>query len=117
MAWPDLLKKTKQALTRSREALGRIGQLLERPQFGEELWGELEEALLLADVGVPTTELLLERLQARTKAPGPEGGQAGHPGRRRYLSGCSYRPAPSVGGEGRGPGHCPPAGGRPGGSS
>ena len=70
MAWPDLLKKTKQALTRSREALGRIGQLLERPQFGEELWGELEEALLLADVGVPTTKLLLERLQARTKAQG-----------------------------------------------
>ncbi len=67
----DLLRRTREALRRSREGvLGRLGQLLERPRFGEELWAELEELLLLADVGVPTTRLLVERLKERARREG-----------------------------------------------
>src|SRR3990172_301735 len=67
----DLLRRTKEALKRSREGvLGRLGQLLERPRFGEELWGELEELLLLADVGVPTTRLLVEKVKERARREG-----------------------------------------------
>ena len=67
----DLLRRTKEALRRSREGvLGRLGQLLERPRFGEELWAELEELLLLADVGVPTTRLLVEKVKDRARREG-----------------------------------------------
>ena len=67
----DLLRRTKEALRRSREGvLGRLGQLLERPRFGEELWAELEELLLLADVGVPTTRLLVERVKEKARREG-----------------------------------------------
>src|SRR3972149_5629010 len=67
----DLLRRTKEALRRSREGvLGRLGQLLERPRFGEELWAELEEFLLLADVGVPTTRLLVEKVKDRARREG-----------------------------------------------
>ena len=67
----DLLRRTREALRRSREGvLGRLGQLLERPQFGEELWAELEELLLMADVGVPTTRLLVERVKDRARRQG-----------------------------------------------
>jgi len=67
----DLLRRTKEALKRSREGvLGRLGQLLERPRFGEELWVELEELLLLADVGVPTTRLLVESVKEKARREG-----------------------------------------------
>ncbi|MBU2008565.1 MAG: signal recognition particle-docking protein FtsY [Chloroflexi bacterium] len=67
----DLLRRTREALRRTREGvLGRLGQLLERPRFGEELWAELEELLLLADVGVPTTRLLVEKVKDRARREG-----------------------------------------------
>jgi len=67
----DLLRRTREALRRSREGvLGRLGQLLGSPRFGEELWAELEELLLLADVGVPTTRLLVEKVKDRARREG-----------------------------------------------
>jgi fused signal recognition particle receptor len=67
----DLLRRTREALKRTREGvLGRLGQLLERPRFGEELWAQLEELLLLADVGVPTTRLLVEKVKDRARREG-----------------------------------------------
>jgi len=67
----ELLRRTREALRRTREGvLGRLGQLLERPQFGEEFWVELEELLLLADVGVPTTRLLVERVKEKARREG-----------------------------------------------
>jgi fused signal recognition particle receptor len=67
----DLLRRTREALRRSREGvLVRLGQLLERPRFGEELWAELEELLLLADVGVPTTRLLVQKVKERARREG-----------------------------------------------
>lgn len=44
---------------------GRLAVLLGRTEITDDLWDELEELLIAADVGVDTTEGLLERLRAR----------------------------------------------------
>ena len=64
----DWLKKTELGVKRSREAwFGKITHLLERGSIGEEAWAELEELLILADVGVETTEKLVERVKQRVR--------------------------------------------------
>jgi fused signal recognition particle receptor len=61
-----LFKKTEKGVKRTREAWwGKMVHLFERPTFGEELWDELEELLISADVGVGTTTKLIERLKQR----------------------------------------------------
>ena len=47
-----------------RSAIGRIGAVLRRRPINEELWDELEEILIEADLGVPTATFLIERLRA-----------------------------------------------------
>ncbi len=49
----------------SRSWAGRVASLFGGPDLGDELWDGLEEALLGADLGVPTTFELLDRLRAR----------------------------------------------------
>ena len=64
-----------EAPPRMRDRLGRtrgvfmrsLAALRGRGSIDDDTWDELEETLLLADVGLPTTELLLERLRARAK--------------------------------------------------
>ena len=60
-------KKIEQSLTRTRESVfGRIARLFGgRGEVGEALWESLEELLIQADVGVPTTVALVERLRQR----------------------------------------------------
>jgi fused signal recognition particle receptor len=60
-------KKLEQSLTRTRESVfGRIARLFGgRGEVGEALWESLEELLIQADVGVPTTVTLVERLRQR----------------------------------------------------
>jgi len=60
-------KKIEQSLTRTRESVfGRIARLFGgRGEVGEALWESLEELLIQADVGVPTTIALVERLRQR----------------------------------------------------
>jgi len=60
-------KKLEQSLTRTRESVfGRIARLFGgRGEVGEALWESLEELLIQADVGVPTTIALVERLRQR----------------------------------------------------
>jgi fused signal recognition particle receptor len=61
-----LFKKTEKGVKRTREAWwGKVVHLFDRPTFGEELWDELEELLISADVGVSTTSKLVERLKQR----------------------------------------------------
>lgn len=61
-----LFKKTEKGVKRTREAWwGKVVHLFDRPTFGEELWDELEELLISADVGVNTTGKLIERLKQR----------------------------------------------------
>jgi fused signal recognition particle receptor len=60
----DRLGKTRAALSRS------LGSLTGRRTIDDNVWDSVEEALLLADVGVPTTSRLLDDLRARAAAEG-----------------------------------------------
>lgn len=61
-----LFKRTGKGVKRTREAWwGKVVHLFDRPTFGEELWDELEELLISADVGVNTTAKLTGRLKER----------------------------------------------------
>ena len=60
MGW---LTKLKSALTGSRESLAAVETLAEqRRPLDREFWDELEEILIAADFGVPTTEKILDGL-------------------------------------------------------
>jgi fused signal recognition particle receptor len=59
-------EKTEQALARTRRSwFGRIAGILDRGKIDEDLWLDLEEVLLGADVGVKTTEKILHDVRDR----------------------------------------------------
>ncbi len=61
-------KKTEQALEKSKRGwFGRIAQFLERGSISQEMWDELEESLVAADVGMDTTARLLQGVKERVK--------------------------------------------------
>jgi len=61
-------KKTEAALARTRRSwFGRIAGILDRGKIDEDLWLELEEVLLGADVGVRTTEKVLAAVRERVE--------------------------------------------------
>jgi len=65
-AAPRIEEKTEAALARTRRSwFGRIAGILDRGAIDDELWLELEEVLLGADVGVRTTEKVLGRVRER----------------------------------------------------
>jgi fused signal recognition particle receptor len=55
----------KNTLSRTRKLFGRLGDSLKQDNITDELWDELEEALLSADVGPSTTTWLIDRLHQR----------------------------------------------------
>ena len=58
----------KQALTRSRDTwFSKAMHLFDRAAVDEVVWVELEELLILADVGVNTTEKLVEKVKRRVR--------------------------------------------------
>ena len=60
--------KTELAVNRTKRSwFSRIGSILDRGQIDEDLWLELEEVLLGADVGVGTSEAVLERVRERVE--------------------------------------------------
>jgi fused signal recognition particle receptor len=64
----DLLKKTELGVKRSKETwFGKIANIFNRGSFGDEVWEELEELLVSADVGVETTSKLLGKVKQRVK--------------------------------------------------
>jgi fused signal recognition particle receptor len=64
----DLLKKTEPGVKRSKETwFGKIANIFNRDTFGDEVWEELEELLVSADVGVETTNKLLSEVRQRVK--------------------------------------------------
>jgi len=65
----DRLGKARAALS------GAMGSIAGRSKIDDETWDELEEALILADVGVGSTQELLDHLRARVKADGLSNGQ------------------------------------------
>lgn len=65
---PDLLSKTEQGVKRSRESwFGKVANIFTRPRIEDETWGELEELLIAADVGVDTTGKLIQSVKQRVK--------------------------------------------------
>ena len=65
----DSLDKTQQGVKRSRESwFGKIAGLFDRPRVEDEVWDELEELLIAADVGVATTQKLIEKVKQRVRA-------------------------------------------------
>jgi fused signal recognition particle receptor len=64
----DSLKKLEHSLTRTRQSFfGRIGGLFGAGEVTDELWDELEELLIQADVGVNTTVALVEEVRDRVR--------------------------------------------------
>lgn len=64
----------KEKLARTRSAFRRIGDLFRSGRRRDEILDGLEEALILADVGVPTTEKIVADLRAKTGKTGDEAG-------------------------------------------
>jgi fused signal recognition particle receptor len=59
-------KKTEQSVKRTREVWwNKVVHLFDRESIGDDLWDELEELLISADVGVDTATKLVERLRDR----------------------------------------------------
>jgi fused signal recognition particle receptor len=59
-------KKIEEVLTRTRQSFfSRIGAIIGRGEAGPEVWENLEELLIQADVGVQTTIELVEKVRAR----------------------------------------------------
>ncbi|HOJ42869.1 MAG TPA: signal recognition particle-docking protein FtsY [Syntrophorhabdaceae bacterium] len=63
-----LLDKIKKGLTKTREQLlTRIEWIVQGKPIDEDAFDEIEEALILADTGIDTSRLLMERLKERWK--------------------------------------------------
>lgn len=59
-------EKTEVAVNRTKKSwFGRITGILDRGSIDDDLWDQLEEVLLGADVGLRTTEKVLDRVKAR----------------------------------------------------
>ena len=62
------LQRLRARLARSQNALGRgLLSVLSRENLDDDAWEEVEESLLVADVGVTATTEIVERLKTRTK--------------------------------------------------
>lgn len=62
-----VFEKLKQKLSKTRELFSRLEQLFQSGQPQPELLEELSELLILADVGVPTTERIISGLRERAR--------------------------------------------------
>ena len=61
-------EKTERAVETTRQTwFGRISTLFQRSELDDALWDELEELLISADVGVGTTEKLINRLREQVR--------------------------------------------------
>ena len=61
-------EKTEQAVKKTRQTwFGRMTTLFQRSNIDDELWEELEELLISADVGVATTQKILDHLRERIR--------------------------------------------------
>ncbi len=64
----DRLRRIGQSVRRTRDAVfGQVADLFDRREVDESLWEELEELLIRADVGVPTTEYIIEETRERVR--------------------------------------------------
>jgi len=75
----NILKKTRQIAKINRERwFNKLTDLFERSAQGEDLWNEIEELLITADVGIDTTSKLIQRVRERVKKEGITGREQTH---------------------------------------
>jgi fused signal recognition particle receptor len=68
---PDILLRWREGLARSsKAALGRLASLLGATEINEEIWEELEALLIQADLGLETTESIIDSLHGSVRAKG-----------------------------------------------
>lgn len=66
-----MFKSIRESLTRTRQSVfGQIASVLGAGDITDETWDDLEALLIQADVGVPTTMYLVDRLRDRVRAEG-----------------------------------------------
>jgi fused signal recognition particle receptor len=64
----SLVTETERAVKRSRESwFGKMARLFDRTSVEDEVWDEMEDLLIAADVGVATTQKLIERVKQRVR--------------------------------------------------
>src|SRR5512133_3422380 len=64
----EKLRQFDESLRRTRRTFfNQVAELFQRETIDDELWDDLEALLIQADVGVETTEVLLDRLKARAR--------------------------------------------------
>ena len=71
-----VFKRLREGLSRSRQALGAELSSSFTDRVDEETWEQIEEALILADVGAPTTAAVVRRLEDEVEAGEVAGGEA-----------------------------------------
>jgi fused signal recognition particle receptor len=71
-----VFKRLREGLSRSRQALGAELSSSFTDRVDEETWEQIEEALVLADVGAPTTAAVVRRLEDEVEAGEVGGGEA-----------------------------------------
>lgn len=59
-----------QSLSRTRQMFGKVSEAFQRGKIDDQLWEDLEETLITADVGVSITERLIETLKERVEYAG-----------------------------------------------
>ena len=66
-----LFDKIAKGLSRSREKLsGGLSEIFGRSSFDEDFWDDLAETLILSDVGVPTTDTIIDELKTKVRKEG-----------------------------------------------
>ena len=85
----------KKALQRTHDTwFGRAMGLFDRQKIDEDVWEELEELLISADVGVATTGKLIEKTRQRTAEENLEGSQVSAALREEMVNILSLPPRP-----------------------
>jgi len=70
------LRRLRDSMSRTRQALGSEIQATLFATLDEHTWERLEEALIMADVGAPTTAAVVGQLEQEAAGDGLEGGEA-----------------------------------------
>jgi fused signal recognition particle receptor len=84
----------KNSLSRTRRLFGRLGDTFKQDNITDELWDELEEALLSADVGPSTTTWLMDHLRQRIAAENMRTGSQVQQALREELVALLGEPSP-----------------------
>ena len=92
-------ERTQEGVRRTRETwFGRIAQLFQSDQVDEGIWDELEETLISADLGVATTQAILQRTrEALTQAEGKGEGSQALAAIKQELEGTFREVSPALG--------------------